>query len=142
MLHECSSQDPLCVVSLDAAGMFVAGSSLSSFCMYVIRMDASEIVPASNRLPIWNFRRSVKDCISRSIMTTERQRWFSRRARQYMLVYHAIDNVNTEDTTNGNTTTPEHWGRGTKTGHLDDDDRKDHQNVQENLQVTSKHRRL
>ena len=38
------------------------------------------------------FRESVKKSISRDIMTTERQRMFSRRARQYMLAYNAIDN--------------------------------------------------
>jgi hypothetical protein len=50
------------------------------------------------RLPITEkrtknkFRESVKKSISRDIMTIERQRMFSRRARQYMLAYHAIDN--------------------------------------------------
>ena len=33
-------------------------------------------------------------------MTTERQRLFSRRARQYMLAYNAIDNDNPETMTN------------------------------------------
>jgi predicted metal-dependent TIM-barrel fold hydrolase len=37
-------------------------------------------------------------------MTTERQRLFSRRGRQYMLAYHAIDNDNPETMTNDNTT--------------------------------------
>ena len=49
------------------------------------------------RLPITEkrtknkFRESVKKSISRDIMTIERQRMFSRRARQYMLAYEAID---------------------------------------------------
>ena len=52
------------------------------------------------RLPITGkktkakFRESVQKSISRNIMTTERQRMFSRRARQYMLAYNAIDNNN------------------------------------------------
>jgi hypothetical protein len=50
------------------------------------------------RLPIKRtknkFRESLKKCISRDIMTTERQRMFSCRARQYMLAYSAIDNNN------------------------------------------------
>jgi hypothetical protein len=52
------------------------------------------------RLPITEkrtknkFRESVKKSISRDIMTIERQRMFSRRARQYMLAYNAIDNNN------------------------------------------------
>lgn len=66
------------------------------------------------RLPITEkrskskFRESVKKSISRNIMTTERQRMFSRRAQQYMLAYHAID-ANTEknktikETTTANT---------------------------------------
>jgi hypothetical protein len=70
------------------------------------------------RLPITEkrtknkFRESVKKSISREIMTTERQRMFSRRARQYMLAYNAIDYKNTDNskqsnkaTTAANTTT-------------------------------------
>jgi hypothetical protein len=55
------------------------------------------------RLPITEkrtkskFRESVKKSISRDIMTTERQRMFSRRARQYMLAYNAIDNNNNNE---------------------------------------------
>jgi hypothetical protein len=50
------------------------------------------------RLPITEkrtknkFRESVEKSISRGIMTIERQQMFSRRARQYMLAYQAIDN--------------------------------------------------
>jgi hypothetical protein len=70
------------------------------------------------RLPIMEkqtktkFRESVKKSISREIITTERQRMFSQRARQYMLAYNAIDYKNTDNskqpneaTTAANTTT-------------------------------------
>ena len=60
------------------------------------------------RLPITEkrtknkFRESVKKSISREIMTIERQRMFSRRARQYMLAYHAIDNSSGNNNNNNN----------------------------------------
>jgi hypothetical protein len=60
------------------------------------------------RLPITEkrtknkFRESVKKSISRDIMTIERQRMFSRRARQYMLAYHAIDNTDNNNNNNNN----------------------------------------
>jgi hypothetical protein len=50
------------------------------------------------RLPIdakrkkGNFRNSVRECLDRTnVLTIERQRMFSKRARQYMLAYHAIE---------------------------------------------------
>ena len=63
------------------------------------------------RLPITEkrtkskFRESVKKSISCEIMTTERQRMFSRRARQYMLAYNAIDYKNTENSKQPNEAT-------------------------------------
>ena len=37
-----------------------------------------------------NFRTTVKMCLSRNVLSTERIRKFSRRARQYVLAYHAL----------------------------------------------------
>jgi hypothetical protein len=39
------------------------------------------------------FRQSVRNCIDPSVLTIERQRKFSKRARQYMLAYHSIEKV-------------------------------------------------
>ena len=38
-----------------------------------------------------NFKASVRDCLSDEVITTVRIRKFARRARQYMMAYHAID---------------------------------------------------
>jgi hypothetical protein len=39
-----------------------------------------------------NFRNSVRQCLDRTtVLTIERQRMFSKRARQYMLAYHSIE---------------------------------------------------
>ena len=54
-------------------------------------------LPMTEKRTKTKFRQSAKLCISREIMTTERQRFFSRRARQYMMVYNAIDNNIQED---------------------------------------------
>ena len=51
-------------------------------------------LPTTRKKTKAKFRESVQKSISRNIMTTERQRMFSRRARQYMLAYNAIDNNN------------------------------------------------
>ena len=65
-----------------------------------------------HRLPIREkrtknkFRESVKKSISREIMTIERQRMFSCRARQYMLAYHAIDNSSGNNNNNNNNNEP------------------------------------
>jgi len=37
-----------------------------------------------------NFRRTVRKCFSRQVVTTERVRMFSQRARAYILAYHKI----------------------------------------------------
>ena len=37
-----------------------------------------------------NFRRTVRKCFSREVITTERVRLFSQRARAYILSYHKI----------------------------------------------------
>ena len=37
-----------------------------------------------------NFRRTVRKCFSREVITTERVRLFSQRARAYILSYHEI----------------------------------------------------
>ena len=38
------------------------------------------------------FRESVSKCLSTNVLTLERQRMFSRRAREYMVAYHSLDN--------------------------------------------------
>ena len=50
-------------------------------------------LPISEKRSKAKFRESVSRCLdSKEVLTMERQRMFSRRAREYMVAYHAIDN--------------------------------------------------
>ena len=52
------------------------------------------------------FRESVSKCLdTQSVLTFERQRMFSRRARQYMVAYYSLDNLKDEEAET-NTTNP------------------------------------
>jgi len=46
--------------------------------------------PISEKRKKENFRSTVRQCLSNNILTTERVRKFSRRARQYILAYHML----------------------------------------------------
>jgi hypothetical protein len=46
-----------------------------------------------------NFRASVRHCLSEEVITTVRIRKFARRARQYMMAYHAIDTKQVDEQT-------------------------------------------
>ena len=49
-------------------------------------------LPLSEKRRKENFRNSVRQCLDRGeVLTIERQRMFSKRARQYMLAYHSIE---------------------------------------------------
>jgi DNA-binding transcriptional regulator YhcF (GntR family) len=49
-------------------------------------------LPISDKRKKENFRQSVRECLDRTfVLTIERQRMFSKRARQYMLAYHSIE---------------------------------------------------
>ena len=50
-------------------------------------------LPISEKRSKAKFRESVSRCLdSKEVLTMERQRMFSRRAREYMVTYHAKDN--------------------------------------------------
>jgi hypothetical protein len=49
-------------------------------------------LPLTDKRRKENFRNSVRQCLDRmTVLTIERQRMFSKRARQYMLAYHSIE---------------------------------------------------
>jgi len=49
-------------------------------------------LPIADKRKKENFRNSVRECLERTtVLTIERQRMFSKRARQYMLAYHSIE---------------------------------------------------
>jgi DNA-binding transcriptional regulator YhcF (GntR family) len=49
-------------------------------------------LPIADKRKKDNFRNSVRECLDRTnVLTIDRQRMFSKRARQYMLAYHSIE---------------------------------------------------
>ena len=46
-----------------------------------------------------NFKTSLQFCLSNEVITRERVRKFGRRARQYLMAYHAIDSGQVDDQT-------------------------------------------
>ena len=54
--------------------------------------------PLSDKRSKEKFRETVRKCLSRQVLTTERIRKFSKRAREYICTYRALHQVSSSDT--------------------------------------------